>query len=70
MCWVQLLTSAVQFLCISIPLNLLQVILKRRAEISADILFVFFSISALLQEFDNKMCYSDLQHEDTCVNKK
>ena len=34
---VQLLTSTIQSLCISIPETLLHVILKRRAEISADI---------------------------------
>ena len=35
MFWVQLFTSAVKFLCISIPQTLLDVTLKRRAEISA-----------------------------------
>ena len=37
MCWVQLLTSTLQSLCISMPKILLHVTLKRRAEISADI---------------------------------
>ena len=42
MCWVQLLTYAIQFLCISIPETLLQVTLKRRAEISA---YIFAGLS-------------------------
>ena len=37
MCWVQLLTSSIQFLYITIPESLLDVTLKRRAEIPADI---------------------------------
>ena len=37
MCWVQLLTSTTQFLCISILETLLHVTLTRRTEISADI---------------------------------
>ena len=50
MCWVQLLTSRIQFLCTSIPETLLHVTLKRRpeAEISADIfarLLRYFSLS-------------------------
>ena len=36
MCWVQLLTSTIQFLCISISETLSHVTLKRRAEISSD----------------------------------
>ena len=36
MCWVQPLTSTIQFLCISIPETLLHVIMKGRAGISAD----------------------------------
>ena len=36
-CWVQLLKSKFQVLCISIPGTLLHVTLKKRAEISADI---------------------------------
>ena len=35
MCWVQLLPSTIQFLCISIPQILLHVTLKRQAEIWA-----------------------------------
>ena len=46
MCWVQLLTSTIQFLCISILETLLHVTMKRRAE-----------ISAVFQEFDNNTYY-------------
>ena len=48
MCWVQLLTLTIQFLCISITKILLHVTLKRRAEISADIfarLLRYFGLS-------------------------
>ena len=37
MCWVQLLSSTTQFLCISKPETSLHMTLKRRAEMSADI---------------------------------
>ena len=37
MCWVQLMTSTIQFLCISISETWLQVTLKRREEILADL---------------------------------
>ena len=45
MCWVQLLTSAIQVLCIGIAETMLHVTLKRRAEISAD------TFARLLQYF-------------------
>ena len=52
MCWVQLLTSRFQVLCISIPGTLLHVTLKKRAEISADIFTR--RLLVVLHEFDNK----------------
>ena len=48
MCWVQLLTSTIQFLCVSITETLLHMTMKRQAEISADIvarLLPYFSLS-------------------------
>ena len=39
MCRVQVLMSIIQFLCIRIPETLSHMILKRRAEMSADIYF-------------------------------
>ena len=47
MCWVQLLKSKFQVLCISIPGTLLHVTLKKRAEISADIFARLFQCSCL-----------------------
>ena len=47
MCWFQLLSSTIQFLCISIPETLLHVTFKRRAEISA-------VVPLVLQEFEKK----------------
>ena len=53
MCWVQLLTSTTQFVCVSILQTLLHVTLKRQAEMSADILGDLLQYFSLLQEFDN-----------------
>ena len=58
MCWVQLLTSTIQFLSISIPENLLHVTMTRREEKSVDIFVCLFAVFQLaLQEFDNKLQY-------------
>ena len=49
MCWAQLLTSTIQFLCISVLETLLHVAMKTRAEISAENLTILVHIRAIGQ---------------------
>ena len=59
---VQLLTSTIQFLCVSIFETLLHVTLRGRGEISADIFAGLFAVVPLvLQEFDNDSLYLHVQ---------
>ena len=62
MCWLQILTSAIQFLCLSIPEILWHMTLKGRAELSAGIFARLFLVFPLvLQEFDNRL--NDLSYD-------
>ena len=62
--WIRLLTSTIQFLCISIPEPLLHVTRKGRAEISADIfalLLPYFNLSCN-NKFDNNRAHLFSKH--------